>query len=68
MTKRHGNALKVCLLVLVALVLFLPATAQAVLHVGDAAPDFSIPDTAWVNHQLSGFRGSVVHLMFWQAF
>lgn len=56
------------LFVLAALATLVPATAFATLHVGESAPDFSIPDTASVNHTLSQYRGKVVHLLFWMAF
>jgi peroxiredoxin len=45
-----------------------PTAALAVLNVGDQAPDFSIPDTAWVNRHLTEWRGKVVLLQFWQQF
>lgn len=61
--KRHRGAL----LALVGLLAFLPATALAVLRVGDPAPDFTLPDTAWVNHSLTELRGKVVVLLFWQS-
>jgi peroxiredoxin len=35
--------------------------------VGDKAPNFSLPDTAGVNHSLAEFRGKVVLLNFWQS-
>jgi peroxiredoxin len=35
--------------------------------VGDKAPNFSLPDTAGVNHKLTEFRGKVVVLNFWQS-
>ena len=35
--------------------------------VGDKAPNFSLPDTAGVNHSLAEFRGKVVLLTFWQS-
>ena len=50
-----------------AVLFLLPAAALGNLRVGDTAPDFSLPDTAWVNHQLSEFRGQVVVLNFWQS-
>ena len=55
------------LLALAGLLMLLPSMAMAVLQVGQQAPDFSLPDTAWVNHSLSEFRGKVVHLLFWQS-
>ncbi|MCX6841680.1 MAG: redoxin domain-containing protein [candidate division WOR-3 bacterium] len=53
---------------LLMLAALLPGTALAVLNVGDQAPDFDIPDTAWVNHHLTEWRGKVVLLQFWQQF
>jgi hypothetical protein len=53
---------------LVALLMVLslaPTAALAVLNVGDTAVDFNIPDTAWVNHHLTEWRGKVVMLQFW---
>ena len=44
-----------------------PALLVAYPAVGDPAPDFTIPDTAWVNHSLSEYRGKVVQLLFWQS-
>ena len=60
-----ARALFVMLLMVVALA---PTAALAVLNVGDQAPDFSIPDTAWVNRHLTEWRGKVVLLQFWQQF
>ncbi len=50
-----------------ALAGLLPGTALAVLNVGDQAPNFTLPDTAWVNHQLTEYAGRVVLLNFWQS-
>lgn len=47
-------------------VLALAPLAFATLNVGDQAPDFNIPDTAWVNHHLTEWRGKVVMIQFWQ--
>ena len=55
------------LVVLFGLLTLLPATALAVLQVGQEAPNFTLPDTAGVNHQLSEFRGRVVLLNFWAS-
>ena len=55
---------KTCLLAVLAL---LPVAAMATLNVGDAAPNFTLPDTAYINHQLAEYRGRVVLLNFWQS-
>lgn len=47
-------------------VLVMAPAAFATLNVGDSAPDFNIPDTAWVNHHLTDWRGKVVMIQFWQ--
>ena len=44
-----------------------PALLMAWPHAGDPAPDFTIPDTAYVNHSLSEYRGKVVQLLVWQS-
>ncbi len=54
--------------VLLMVLALTPTAALAVLNVGDPAPDFAIPDTAWVNHHLTEWRGKVVLLQFWQQF
>jgi peroxiredoxin len=43
------------------------ATAVAGPGIGEPAPHFSIPDTAWVSRQLAEFRGQVVLLNFWTS-
>ena len=53
-------------LVVLALLL-VPAILSAWPQPGTQAPDFTIPDTAYVNHSLSDYRGQVVQLMFWQS-
>ena len=58
-----AKALLVVLLMVLALA---PTAALAALNVGDQAPDFNIPDTAWVNHHLTEWRGKVVMIQFWQ--
>jgi hypothetical protein len=58
-----ARTLLVGLLMVLALA---PTAALAVLNVGDTAPDFNIPDTAWVNHHLTEWRGNVVMILFWQ--
>ena len=55
------------LLCLVGLLALLPAIALAGPNVGQAAPNFSLPDTAYVNRQLTDFRGQVVFIMFWSS-
>ncbi|MBM3332870.1 redoxin domain-containing protein [candidate division WOR-3 bacterium] len=57
---------KALLVVLLMVLLSAPSAALAVLNVGDQATEFNIPDTAWVNHQLTEFRGRVVMILFWQ--
>ena len=57
---------KAFLLVLLMVLVLAPTAALAKLTVGDQAPDFNIPDTAWVNHHLTEWRGKVVVILFWQ--
>ena len=52
--------------VLLALVA-VPAILSAWPQSGELAPDFTIPDTAGVNHSLSDYQGKVVQLFFWQS-
>ena len=54
---------------LLALVVFaaVPAMMMAGPGVGDPAPNFTLPDTAGVNHSLADYAGKVVHLFFWQS-
>ena len=44
-----------------------PAMMMAYPAVGDPAPNFTLPDTAGVNHQLTDYAGKVVQLFFWQS-
>jgi peroxiredoxin len=53
---------------LVALLALAVTPALGVLQVGQVAPNWSLPDTAWVNHRLADFRGQVVLLNFWMEF
>jgi hypothetical protein len=53
---------------LVLALLLAPLPALGVLQVGQQAPNWSLPDTAWVNHQLVQYRGQVVLLNFWMEF
>jgi hypothetical protein len=45
----------------------IPAMMMAYPAVGDPAPNFTLPDTAGVNHSLFGYQGKVVCLFFWQS-
>ncbi len=58
---------KTVLIALLVLLVLAPAAALAGPQPGEAAPNFSIPDTAWVNRQLTEFRGRVVLLNFWTS-
>ncbi len=51
----------------VLLVVLMPLLAVAWPGPGTPAPDFTLPDTAYTNHSLSDYRGSVVLLNFWQS-
>jgi peroxiredoxin len=50
-----------------AAVALLPALLMAYPHAGDPAPNFTLPDTAGVSHQLTDYTGKVVQLFFWQS-
>jgi hypothetical protein len=52
-------------LMVVGLLALLPVLALAGPQIGDAAPDFSVPDTTGTMYSLSGFHGKVVQLFFW---
>jgi hypothetical protein len=56
--------LKAVLALLAALALA-PSAAFAALQVGDAAPDFTLPDSAATTHSLSDFHGQVVVILGW---
>jgi hypothetical protein len=55
--------------ILLALVVLaaVPAMMMAYPAVGDPAPNFTLPDTAGVNHSLTDYAGKVVQLFFWQS-
>jgi hypothetical protein len=55
-----------CLLAL-AVLAAVPAILLAYPPVGSLAPDFTLPDTAGVNHSLYDYQGQVVYLFFWQS-
>jgi hypothetical protein len=59
--------LKKLLLATVGVLLLAPAMLVAGPQVGSPAPNFTLPDTAYVNHSLLGYRGKVVQLFFWQS-
>jgi hypothetical protein len=54
-------------LLVLAILAAVPAMLMAYPHVGDHAPDFTLPDTANVNHSLYDYQGQVVFLFFWQS-
>jgi len=54
------------LLAMVALAA-VPAMMMASPGVGEPAPNFTLPDTANVNHSLTDYAGSVVQLFFWES-
>ena len=55
-------------LALLAALTLVPSAAFAALHVGDAAPNFTLPDSALTMHSLSDFRGQVVTILGWANF
>ena len=58
---------KACL-ALMALLALAPSAALASLRVGDAAPNFTLPDSAGTMHNLTDFRGKVVVILGWANF
>ncbi len=44
-----------------------PAIMMAYPVYGDPAPNFTLPDTAGVNHSLTDYAGKVVQLFFWAS-
>jgi peroxiredoxin len=54
-------------LLALAVIAALPAMLMAYPHYGDLAPNFTLPDTAGVDHQLTDYAGKVVQLFFWQS-
>lgn len=45
----------------------IPAMVMAWPQPGTLAPNFTLPDTANVNHSLYDYQGKVVQLFFWQS-
>ena len=45
----------------------MPAMVMAWPQPGETAPNFSLPDTAGVNQQLTSYTGKVILLFFWQS-
>lgn len=57
--------MRITFLVLALALLAGPAAAWP--QPGEAAPNFSVPDTAGVYRSLASYRGSVVQLFFWSS-
>jgi hypothetical protein len=55
------------LILALAVLAAIPAMVMAYPQAGDPAPNFTLPDTAGVNHQLTDYAGKVVQLFFWQS-
>ena len=45
----------------------IPVMVMAWPQPGTLAPNFTLPDTASVNHSLYDYQGQVVQLFFWQS-
>jgi hypothetical protein len=45
----------------------IPAMVLAGPGIGTLAPNFTLPDTAYVNHSLYDYSGKVVVMLFWQS-
>ena len=45
----------------------IPAMVMAWPQPGTPAPNFTLQDTAGVNHSLTDYQGKVVQLFFWQS-
>jgi hypothetical protein len=54
-------------LLALAVLFAIPAMLMAGPGVGTLAPDFSLPDTANVYHNLYDYSGKVVAMLFWQS-
>lgn len=60
---RNGRGL----LLVAALLALAPSVAPAALQVGQEAPNWTLPDTAGVSHQLTEWRGRCVMILFWSS-
>ena len=54
-------------LLALAILAAIPATVMAWPHPGTLAPDFTLKDTAGVDHSLYDYSGQVRFLFFWQT-
>jgi hypothetical protein len=54
-------------LLALAILAAVPAILMAYPPVGGVAPNFTLPDTAGVNHSLYDYQGKAVQLFFWQS-
>jgi hypothetical protein len=54
-------------LLVLAILAAIPAMVMAWPQPGTLAPNFTLPDTASVNHSLYDYQGQVVQLFFWQS-
>lgn len=57
---KGGENMRFSLFTSVLLLLAIPVFAGP--NVGDPAPDFTLPDTTYVYHSLSDYKGNVVFL------
>jgi hypothetical protein len=54
-------------LLALAILAAIPAMVMAWPQPGTLAPNFTLKDTAGVNHSLRDYSGQVVQLFFWQS-
>jgi len=54
-------------LLALAVLAAVPSMLMAGIGVGQHAPNFTLPDTAGVNHSLYDYTGKVVAILFWQS-
>ena len=55
------------LLLALAVLAAIPAMMMAGPGIGTPAPNFTLQDTAGVNHSLYDYQGQVVQLFFWTS-